>query len=145
MKRRVSAPDGRDWVVQLVWWPRPSQAALNFNAAARRGAASPLRGGGGAFSGMGPLVGTLFDAIHVLIWPLVLAGRIIFHRPWLIEAFIAQDNFEGAAWKVRGLGASRTAVEAIADGIKVGNRSPAPPGASAVRFRIKLGKPGLNL
>jgi len=23
LKRRVTAPDGRTWVVQLVWWARP--------------------------------------------------------------------------------------------------------------------------
>jgi hypothetical protein len=101
--------------------------------------------GAGAFSGLGPVVGFLFDAITVTAWPLVLALRILLRRSWLIEAYSVTDDFEGAAWEVHGLGSSRSAVDAIAEGIKAGNRRPAPPGASPVHFRVKLRNPGLNL
>src|SRR5215468_3174896 len=33
MKRRVVAPDGREWVVQLVWWPRLTAGSTLFDDA----------------------------------------------------------------------------------------------------------------
>jgi hypothetical protein len=148
MKRRVTAPDGREWVVQLVWWPRSSQGSVNFDAATA-GRDAELTGreisyGAGAFSGLGPVIGLLVDAIVIIVWPFVLALRVLFRRRWLIEAYSVEDNFEGAAWKVRGLRASRAAVGAIADGIEAGNRKPAPPGAAPAHFRVKLGH-GVNV
>ena len=103
--------------------------------------------GPGEFSGFAPVVGLLLDAIIVAFWPLVLALRVLLRRRWLIEAYSVGDNWEGAAWKVRGLGASRAAVDAIAGGIEAGNREPAPPGAVPTHFRLKLDqpKPGPNL
>jgi hypothetical protein len=60
MKRRVIAPDGRAWVVQLVWWPRPGVFAETGDAG--------LTGGGVVL-----LFGLLVDAIHIVLWPLVFA------------------------------------------------------------------------
>lgn len=122
-KRRVKAPDGRMWVVQLVWWPRPG---------ASEEARDERSGGAG-------LVGLLVDAVHVVLWPLVLAFRVVFRRQWLIEAFRSDDDAEGAAWRVHGLGAGVSAVEAIAAGIEAGNSDPAPPGASPVHLKVKFG------
>jgi hypothetical protein len=124
MKRRVTAPDGRTWVVQLVWWPRPG--------ASQEAADAQLYGGAGLF-------GWRIDAIHVVLWPLVLAIRVAFRRPWLIEAFRSDDDAEGAAWHVRELTAGVSAVEAIAAGIEAGDRDPAPPGASPAQLRVKFG------
>jgi len=147
MKRRITAPDGHEWVVQLVWWPRVSQGSLNFEAAAGR--ESQLTGreisyGAGWGSGLGPVLGLLADAITLVLWPFVLALRVLLRRRWLIEAFPVADNFDGAAWKVRGLRASRAAVDAIAGGIAAGNRHPAPAGALPTHFRVKLG-PGVSV
>lgn len=124
LTRRVTAPDGRTWVVQLVWWPRP-EASQDVR---------DTRGYGGA-----GLVAWLVDALHVLLWPIVLVFRIAFRRPWLIEAFRSDDDAEGAAWRVRGLRAGASAVEGIATGIEAGKRDPAPPGASPTRLRVKFG------
>jgi hypothetical protein len=137
MKRQAEAPDGRAWTVQLVWWPRPAQAATTSDALA----------GGRGRGGAGPLLGLLFDAIAVVVWPLVLGMRVLFRRPWLVEAFVSDFQAEGAAWRVRGLGAAREAADAIAREIAAGNRNPAPSGASPVRFRLKLekAKSSLNL
>lgn len=124
MKRRVLAPDGRAWVVQLVWWPRPGASAEARDAG--------LYGGAGLF-------GSLIDAIHVVLWPLVLVYRLVFRRPWLIEAFRSDNDADGAAWRVHGLAAGVSAVEAIATGIEAGNGDPAPPGASPAHLRVKFG------
>jgi hypothetical protein len=130
MKRRVTAPDGRAWVVQLVWWPRPG--ALHGT-----GDVDPLTG-----EGLPQLFGLLIDAIHIVLWPLVFALRVVFRRPWLIEAFQSKNHAEGAAWRVHGLGAAESAVEAIATGIEAGNHDPAPPGASPTHFRVRWGPLG---
>jgi hypothetical protein len=137
VKRHAEASDGRAWTVQLVWWPRPTQAAVASDALA----------GGRGRGGAGPLFGLVFDAVAIVVWPLVLAVRVLLRRPWLVEAFVSDFRAEGAAWRVRGLGAAREAVDAIAREIAAGNRSPAPPGASAAPFRVKLekAKSSLNL
>jgi hypothetical protein len=137
VKRHAEAPDGRAWTVQLVWWPRPTQAAVASDALA----------GGRGRGGAGPLFGLVFDAVAIVVWPLVLAVRVLLRRPWLVEAFVLDFRAEGAAWRVRGLGAARESVDAIAREIAAGNRSPAPPGASAAPFRVKLekAKSSLNL
>jgi hypothetical protein len=124
MKRRVTAPDGRTWVVQLVWWPRP-------------GASQEVRDTGG-YGGAG-LFAWLIDALHILVWPLVLVFRLAFRRPWLIEAFRSDNDAEGGAWRVPGLTAGASAVEAIATGIEAGNHHPSPPGASPAHLRVKFG------
>ena len=130
MKRWVIAPDGRAWVVQLVWWPRPG--ALGATA-------GPDIAGGG---GVPQLLGLLIDAVHIMLWPLVFALRIILRRPWLIEAFQADNHAQGAAWRVHGLGAAESAVEAIATGIEAGQRDPAPPEASPAHLRVRYGRLG---
>ena len=131
MKRQVMASDGRAWVGQLVWWPRPG----GVQATAYE---DPLGGWG-----VPQLLGLLVDAIHVVLWPLVFALRVVFRRPWLIEAFRIDNHAEGAAWRVHGLSASESAVESIARGIEAGNRDPAPPGASPTHFRVRWGPLGL--
>jgi hypothetical protein len=121
MKRRVKAPDGHGWVVQLVWWPRPGAMQE----------ARDVRLGGVAF----PL---LIDAIHVFLWPLVLAFRVVLRRPWLVEAFRSDDDAEGAAWRVHGLAAgvpsnrrgTLRAVQGHGSRLRCRLRSPRSSGAS---------------
>jgi hypothetical protein len=98
LKPRVTTPDGRARIVQLVWWPRPGL----FETASAVGTTTAL-------------VGLILDAIRVVAWPLILAFRVVFHRRWLIEAFQADDYTEGAAWHVHGLAASMSAADAIAN------------------------------
>ena len=132
MKRRVQAQDSRWWTVQRVWWPRPGQTAIATGAALDSTAGSRYGGGGAA-------LGLIFDAALVVVWPVVLLLRVLLHRPWIVEAF-PDDNLgvEGAAWAVKGLGASAACVDAVAAGIRAGDRSPAPASARSVRFRRKL-------
>jgi hypothetical protein len=130
MKRRVMAPDGRAWVVQLVWWPRPGALHAWGDADALGGAGVPQ------------LLALLVDAIRIVLWPLVFVLRVAFRGPWLIEAFRSDNHAEGAAWRVHGLGAAESAVEAIASGIEAGDRDPAPSGASPTHFRVRWGPLG---
>lgn len=130
MKRRVIAPDGREWTVQLVWWPRPG--ALHATGD------TDFLGGGG----VPQLAGLLIDAIHIVLWPLVFALRVVFHRPWLVEAFQSKNHAEGAAWRVHGLRAAESAVETIATRIEAGHRHPAPPEALPTHFRVRWGRLG---
>jgi len=137
VKARVQEPSGRWWTVQRVWWPRPQQTSVSSEAA---------EGGSGRFGGAGGLIGVVLDAVTILVWPLRLLVRVLVRGRWLIEAFPDENlGVEGAAWTVRGLADSRDAVQAIADGIRLGNSSPAPPGATPTRFRIKLRRAGLPL
>lgn len=124
------APDGHAWVVQVVWWPRPEA----FHGT---GDVDPLTG-----AGVPQLFGLIIDAIHVVLWPIVLALRVLSRRPWLVEAFQADDHAKGAAWRVHGLGAAGSAVETIGTGIEAGNRDPAPLGASPTHFRVRWGPLG---
>jgi hypothetical protein len=130
MKRHVTAPDGRAWDVQLVWWPRPGALQATGDADYAGGAGVPQ------------LFGVLIDAIHIVLWPLVCGLRVVFRRPWLIEAFQSDNHAKGAAWRVHGLGVAESAVEAIATGIEAGNHDPAPPGASPTHFRVRWGPLG---
>lgn len=82
MKRRARAPDGREWVVQLVWWPRPGALQATGDA--------DFAGGGG----LPQLFGLLVDAIHIVLWPLVFPFRVVFRRPWLIEAFQSKTTLK---------------------------------------------------
>lgn len=90
--------------------------------------------------GVPQLFGGLIDAAHILLWPLVLALRVVLRRPGLIEAFQAENHAEGAAWRVHGLGTGVAAVETIAAGIEAGNTT--PPEASPTHFRVKWGRLG---
>lgn len=116
--------------MQLVWWPRPG-------ALRATGGVDPLAG-----EGVPQLFGLFIDAIHIVLWPLVFVLRVVFRRPWLIEAFRSDNHAEGAAWRVPGLGAAESAVEAIATGIKAGNRDPSPPGGSRTKLRVRWGRLG---
>ena len=136
MKRRATAPDGRPWTVQLVWWPRPTQTSITTDAALD---------GVSWEAGSGPFFGLIFDAVALLLYPVVFVARVVFRRPWLIEAFREDQRAEGGAWRVSGWDAARSAVETIAAGIAAGDSSPAPEEARAVRYRPKLRRSGLNL
>jgi hypothetical protein len=126
VKRRVTAPDRRVWTVQLVWWPRPKAAGQAYDSVSA----------GRARRNDGQLFGLVFDLFHVVLWPVVLALRVAFRRPWLVEAFVDPAS-DGLAWKVRRLGAARAAVEEVANAIAAGTRNPTPTAGTATRFRLK--------
>jgi len=127
MKRKVVGPDGREWIVRLVWWPRPSEGSRQSERF-RTGRSRSNRNAG-------PIGGALFDLVHVVVWPLIFLLKIVFRRPWLIEAFIPDGAaMDGMAWKVRGLRAGRAAVEEVATALGAGARKPAPGGATEARF-----------
>jgi hypothetical protein len=125
--RKIVAPDRREWVVQLVWWPRPTEGS--------RQSERFLSGRTRSNRNAGPIGGILFDAVHILVWPLIFLLKIAFRRPWLIEAFIPNGPaMDGMAWKVRGLRAGRAVVDEVADAIGSGTRRPSPAGATPAQY-----------
>ena len=121
----MTAPDGRAWIVRVVWWPR-SQFYRDQMAYIDRG--NPTLGWGAS----GAIFGVL---VKGFVWPLVLLLRIVLGRSWLIEAYPRDKaHFEGFAWQIVGARRSAEVVEQIADGISNGNRSPAPHDARPVPF-----------
>jgi hypothetical protein len=136
VRKHVRAPDGHAWTVQLVWWPRPGQfgIATDVSTAGRGERTMPYASG--PYGGYGGLFGLLFDAVHLLLWPLVLVLRAVRALPWLVEAF--RDDAlgsEGFAWHVRGLDGARSVVDALATAITAGNRRPELVGAKEISYR----------
>ncbi len=134
MRRKVASPDGREWVVQLVWWPRPSEGSRQserFLAGRTRSSRSAA-----------PVGGAIFDALHVLVWPVIFLLKVVFRRPWLIEAFVPGGAaMDGMAWRVRGFGPARNALGEIASAIGAGARRPNPAGAAEARYIPKYTRP----
>jgi hypothetical protein len=124
-RSEVTAPDGRPWIVRLVWWPR-STFYRDQMAFIDRG--NPTLGWGASAA--------LFSVLAKgVVWPIVLLLRVVLRRSWLIEAYPrGQAHFEGFAWRVVGAHRSAEIVERIASGISNGDRSPAPPDARPVAF-----------
>ncbi len=65
----------------------------------------------------------------VLVALVGLVTRVVFGRPWLVEARSARGEL---AWRVRGTGDSKQAVRLIARAIEVGDREYSPPRSTRV-------------
>lgn len=138
----VTAPDGTTWTVGRRWLELPG-----WRHRGRRG-----RDGGDLtyipdlgvddlgvvgvvlallvlffviLNGVALLIG--FAALVVAV--LGVAARVLFGRPWLVEA----RSTEGAlAWRVRGMRDSRRAVRLVARALATGDREYAPPRSTRV-------------
>jgi hypothetical protein len=76
-----------------------------------------------------PLLVALLDLLVVVVVSLAgLAGRVMFRRPWVVEA--ADSNGHRYTWRIVGRRESRAAVDAIAAAFAHGHTP--PPAAGAV-------------
>jgi hypothetical protein len=76
-----------------------------------------------------PLLVALLDLLVVVVVSLLgLAGRVMFRRPWVVEA-VASDGHR-CTWRIVGRQESRAAVDAIAAAFAHGHTP--PPAADAV-------------
>lgn len=76
--------------------------------------------------------------VEVLLVVLVAAGgivfRIVFRRPWLVEAYPVEGQYmKHLVWKVRGVRRSDVVVDQIVDQIRAGIPVPSAPDATLVR------------
>lgn len=149
-KRTVVDPQGERWRVQTKWLPRK----LRWRGT--RGKSIEVLDGAELLSVAGdlPVVGVIAAVIAALVLAaglllfivpalvfvlelllvLVLvgfgvAGRVLFGRPWTVEARRVGSD-DALEWKVRGWGASSAMVDEVADQLEAGLR---PPNAVAVR------------
>ena len=135
---RVVDPVGDEWVVRRRWAPR----RLRWRGSGRR-AMDVLDGGD--LVGMGadlPVVGVVLTAVALLLFAvgavlfivpalvfvvellvvvaivgIGLVGRVLFGRPWTIEARRLDDD-RTYEWKVVGWSESRERIEAIAERLR---------------------------
>jgi hypothetical protein len=142
--RTVVAPDGRTWKVRRKWltrtvhwrgpW-RPTDAldALGVASDLSDIAELPVVGwilvvpllllfGAGVVALVVPAVLFLGElAVVLLLVGLGVLGRILFRRPWTVEARLAGTN-EGRQWKVAGWRASGEQVAAVAERLQATGR-----------------------
>jgi hypothetical protein len=89
-----------------------------------------------------PLVVTLLDLLVVVLISLVgLVGRVMFRRPWVVEA--VDSDGHRYTWRIVGRQASRAAVGAIAGAFAHGQEP--PPAAGAVPWVTPGPPPGQPL
>ncbi len=156
---RVETIDGRGWVVRRRWVPRLGAESL-WGRFRRRIRQMFRRAGdidsGGCFDVGGiddvvavvvliaaallvvfvlfPLLIALLDVLLVVLLTIVgVIGRVVFRRPWTIEA--VGDDGSRYAWFVVGWKASRALVTELVDALRVGGPLPTPgawsvPGAT---------------
>lgn len=150
--RTVATPDGETWRVRRVWAPRLGDESIWARLRRRTRLGRGLLRGVGESGDPGCLVDALDDLILVLVIVIVvafaflvgiplllalldlvalvlltvlgIAARMVFRRPWIVEA-------EGPAgrrvtWRVVGWRASGETVDAAADALVRG--IPLPPG-----------------
>ena len=129
MRVKVVAPDGRDWTVRRLWFPRLRRRGDSRGD----GALDGFWAGGYADDLATALVGVVaglaiavavvfllpyvFLVLELLVLPAVVLYRILFRKPWTIEA---RSDGERRTWKVVGWRDSRRAVGEIARAIERG-------------------------
>ncbi len=81
----------------------------------------------------------LFVGVAAVLVALVgLVTRVVFGRPWLVEARSTRGQL---AWRVRGTRDSKRAVRLIACAIEVGDRDYSPPRSTPVPSDYSLSNP----
>jgi hypothetical protein len=146
----VQAPDGRTWVVRRRWVPRLGAESIwgrvyrRFRQALRR-AGNITEADPGCLEILGegigvaiavvvvvaflifvaiPLVFALLDLVIVLLLALLgILARIVFRRPWVVEA--RADDGAISTWRVVGWTASRERCTEIAQLLAAGVTPPA--------------------
>ena len=154
MAREVQSPDGRRWTVRRRWVPRLGADTVwgrfhrRFRRTFRRtGDVADLDPGCAFDIGEGiaasfavlivilvllfivfPLLVAVVDVVVVLLLALAgLAGRIVFRRPWVVEA--NADDGRRLVWPVVGWGASNRHGDEVAQLLEAGIT---PPDATEV-------------
>jgi hypothetical protein len=144
--RRVRTPGGREWVVRRHWLPRLRGETLWARFSRRiRAIGRRLRGANelSAVDGCAsaavddfvvvsvvilllllavfvavPLLIAVVDVLVVLVLSLLgIVGRVVFRRPWLVEARSGEETRE---WRVVGWRASRVHVDQVAADLQAG-------------------------
>jgi hypothetical protein len=151
--RTVVAPDGRTWKVRRKWLTRTvhwrGPVSMEASWLPGPGELLPLDPDLGCLPALGLAVTSVavvllmvFFVIPALAFALELVivlllvglgvlGRILFRRPWTVEARLAGTN-EGRQWRVAGWRASGEQVTAVAERLEATGRvgdvtwSPAP-------------------
>jgi hypothetical protein len=142
--RTVSAPDTRDWTVRRVMVPRAGRTSPDAEDTVRFDVDADLGRELGpmaavvtivvviAFMVLAPVLPFLVDVFVVLaIGVGMVAARLLFRRPWRIEATAAGTPPEHLAWGVIGTRASAAAIDGIArditGGVAAGDLRPGVP------------------
>ena len=138
--RTVVGPDGRTWKVRRKWLTRsvhwrgrwsPGESLQVLDGADLLGAGAELPVIGWVLLGLAlvvfavvglslliPLLLFLGELAFVLLAVVLgLLARVLFRRPWIVEARVAGTN-EGRQWKVVGWRASGEQVEAVAERLR---------------------------
>lgn len=147
---RVEAIDGRGWVVRRRWVPRLGPETLwgRFRRRVRQmfRRAGDIDGGGCFDIGgiddlvallvlvvvaalvvfvLFPILVALLDVLLVALLTIVgVIGRVVFGRPWTIEAI--GDDESRYAWHVVGWRESKALVTELADRLRLGGPLPEP-------------------
>ncbi|MCP9485444.1 MAG: hypothetical protein MSC30_06265 [Gaiellaceae bacterium MAG52_C11] len=143
----VVDPDGVAWTVGRRWlelprWRRrgwrPTTEGLDFPFLADD------FGAGLFLILLGVLLFLLLGGLPLLVGLaavlVALAGlvtRVVFGRPWLVEA---RSTRGGLAWRVRGTRDSKRAVRLIARAMEVGDRDYSPPRSTRVPSHYSVSK-----
>lgn len=155
-KRTVTTPAGEPWQVRRLWAPRLQGESLwarlrrRMRVVRRRSEAMDVPDPGCAVDALDelifvvvlvavvlfvvlvgfPLLVALLDVLLVaLLTVLGVVGRVVFRRPWVVEA-TGPDELR-RTWRVVGWRASREAVDFVADALAHGH--PPPPGHEVAR------------
>jgi hypothetical protein len=150
--KEVTAPNGTTWSVRRLWIPRIGSETLwgRFRRKFKRSADLATSGNGGCLGDFGDgiaaaifiilaiilllviVLPALVAIIDVLILLLLAAGslvaRVVFRRPWKIEA--KSSNGDRQIWRVVGWRASNRRCDEIASLLALGI---APPADSIAR------------
>lgn len=70
--------------------------------------------------------------IVVLVLMAAVVLRVVFRRPWILDAFPLDDPSAHLVWKVVGAGRARETVDTIAEQLAAGIEVPQAPGADLV-------------
>lgn len=163
MSRSVTAPDGRSWTVRRRWAPRLGSDTLwrrfrrRFRQTFRRGrdVADVADVPGGCLPDLGegfaiaivvvvvvllaifvgfPILVALLDVLLVIVLTIVgIVGRVLFRRPWVIEA--REGDHTPLTWNVKGWRASSRRLEEIERSLSHGIVPPAdgPTGTASAQ------------
>lgn len=153
-KRTVATPTGHEWTVRRLWAPRFRGETITGRVWRRLRGTGRRTGSGLADAASNPGCGAdLFDELAIVIGVVVvvlviafvvvpllvvvvdllllllltvlgLVARVVFRRPWVVEALGPDDLC--LTWRIVGWRASGEAVDFIADALAHG--APPPPG-----------------
>jgi hypothetical protein len=152
-RRRVQQPDGTEWTVGRRWsgrqWPRLRRWWRGkrgdgwLDAPFDIGGLDDLAGAAIVFIGLVLavvfvlfVVPLLVLAVEVVVAVLLIGvgvlGRILFRRPWVIEAHARRGVKPSRAWRVVGWRESARVIEEVGAELAAGHDEPRPLGGEAL-------------